>query len=368
MPPRIHVAQCLRAQNACMQNTSRAFSSSSPSQATTVAHKRKHRDPYAQLQANAKKAANLSRQKVIRVERASNLGDPVRGITTPFIESFDTAQPASKASESSKVNKDIDSTSSGNLSAHAETDTDNHLNFFLTKDELAKGIERSKWLTTPLVEEEMPARPSTFDSLHGQSEDPDFRVTDEQRESIKGLVNGIQPSSDDGTYDTTFGDNMTTPEQRQKLAEAEHETAQEALQRIASLSLSSGKDRLRINTQRCIDVFGRHNTDSTLPPKPKASVNPGTGQLEKTPRVGPDTGSSEVQVAILTAKIRSLADLLETRGRTDKHGKRDLRLLVHRRAKLLKYLRRKERGGPRWQHLIETLGLTEGTWQGEITM
>jgi ribosomal protein S15 len=89
---------------------------------------------------------------------------------------------------------------------------------------------------------------------------------------------------------------------------------------------------------------------------------------ERKERVGPDTGSSEVQVAILTAKIRALADFLETRGTTDKHGKRDLRLLVHRRAKLLKYLRRKERGGPRWQHLIETLGLTEGTWQGEITL
>jgi len=43
-------------------------------------------------------------------------------------------------------------------------------------------------------------------------------------------------------------------------------------------------------------------------------------------------------------------------------------LLVHRRQKLLAYLRKKERGGERWQHLIQTLGLTEGTWQGEISL
>lgn len=84
--------------------------------------------------------------------------------------------------------------------------------------------------------------------------------------------------------------------------------------------------------------------------------------------MGPDTGSSEVQIAILTAKIKTVADFLATRGKGDKHNKRNLRLLVHRRQKLLQYLRRKERGGPRWQHCIETLGLTEGTWRGEISL
>jgi len=84
--------------------------------------------------------------------------------------------------------------------------------------------------------------------------------------------------------------------------------------------------------------------------------------------VGPDTGSSEVQIAILTAKIRTLADFLETRGRGDKVNKRNLRLLVHRRQKLLAYLERKERGGGRFKHVVETLGLTEGTWRGEISL
>ena len=91
--------------------------------------------------------------------------------------------------------------------------------------------------------------------------------------------------------------------------------------------------------------------------------------MGKTPRAGPDTGSSEVQVAILTAKIKVLADHMLLKGRQkDKVNKRNLRLLVHRRQKLLQYLRRKERGGDRWQNLISTLGLTEGTWKGEISL
>ena len=88
----------------------------------------------------------------------------------------------------------------------------------------------------------------------------------------------------------------------------------------------------------------------------------------KTPRAGPDTGSSEVQIAILTAKINVLADVLEARGSKDKVNKRNLRLLVHRRQKLLTYMKRKERGGERWTHLIQQLGLTEATYKGEISL
>ena len=174
-----------------------------------------------------------------------------------------------------------------------------------------------------------------------------------------------------------------TPDERDNEANlrkhaVRHANAVEALSRISSLTNASSKDRLRANTARCVDTFGRHMTDRTLPPRnrPEAIVDldkanpqrktPGT--LPDTPRAGPDTGSSEVQIAILTAKIRTLANFLETRGKTDKMNKRNLRLLVHRRQKLLAYLRRRERGGPRWQHCVETLGLTEGTWKGEISL
>jgi ribosomal protein S15 len=162
------------------------------------------------------------------------------------------------------------------------------------------------------------------------------------------------------------------------LKETDHARAAEAIARITALDNGSSKDRMRVNITRCVSTFGRHNTDHLLPPRapPLASPNspiphairPETNAEAATSRIGPDTGSSEVQIAILTAKIKTVKDFLETRGKHDKHNKRNLRLLVHRRQKLLKYLRTKERGGPRWQHCIETLGLTEGTWRGEISL
>ena len=52
-----------------------------------------------------------------------------------------------------------------------------------------------------------------------------------------------------------------------------------------------------------------------------------------------DTGSSEVQIALLTARIRSLTDHAKENNK-DNHSRRGLVLLVSQRKKLLKYLRR----------------------------
>lgn len=150
-----------------------------------------------------------------------------------------------------------------------------------------------------------------------------------------------------------------------------HENAEAAVARIVRLSNGNSKDRTRANVQRCIETFGRHHTDDVLAPKAPSNVarDPSLpGPADKTPRAGPDTGSPEVQIAILTTKIRVLANHLDGPGKQDKVNKRNLRLLVHRRQKLLTYLRRKERGGERWQNLVETLGLTDGTWKGEISL
>lgn len=52
-----------------------------------------------------------------------------------------------------------------------------------------------------------------------------------------------------------------------------------------------------------------------------------------------DTGSSQVQVALLTARIRSLTDHVKI-YKKDNHSRRGLVLLVSQRKKLLKYMRR----------------------------
>ena len=52
-----------------------------------------------------------------------------------------------------------------------------------------------------------------------------------------------------------------------------------------------------------------------------------------------DPGSSQVQVALLTARIRSLTDHVKI-NKKDNHSRRGLVLLVSQRKKLLKYMRR----------------------------
>jgi small subunit ribosomal protein S15 len=67
-----------------------------------------------------------------------------------------------------------------------------------------------------------------------------------------------------------------------------------------------------------------------------------------------DTGSPEVQVAILSERIRNLTDHLNVH-RKDFHSRRGLLLLVGQRRRLLDYLKRKNQD--RYANLIKRLGL-----------
>ena len=67
-----------------------------------------------------------------------------------------------------------------------------------------------------------------------------------------------------------------------------------------------------------------------------------------------DTGSPEVQVAILTQRINHLTEHLKTH-KHDHHSRRGLLLLVGRRRRLLKYLQNVDIN--RYRALIEKLGL-----------
>ena len=71
-------------------------------------------------------------------------------------------------------------------------------------------------------------------------------------------------------------------------------------------------------------------------------------------RVAKDTGSPEVQVALLTARINQLTDHFKTHAK-DHHGRRGLLKMVSRRRKLLDYL--KDRDVDRYKALIGKLSL-----------
>lgn len=297
------------------------FTTSSIALSGTPDQKRQHRDPYALAQARQRKVANMARQEALKKQRSASLGDPVRGITTAFIQSLDTAsfeqaQSPDQAHETMSESPQRPPSSRG-------TEQESHLNHYIAPVELAESLQYSRVLTEPLLM----ADRSTVDPHEEEEEAKRHQIL--------------------------------------------HQNAEVAVARIVRLANGNSKDRTRANIQRCINAFGRHNTDGRLAPKAPSNVSRDPSlprAAEKTPRAGPDTGSSEVQIAILTTKIRVLANHLEGQGRQDKVNKRNLRLLVHRRQKLLSYLRRKERGGERWQNLVETLGLTDGTWKGEISL
>jgi len=67
-----------------------------------------------------------------------------------------------------------------------------------------------------------------------------------------------------------------------------------------------------------------------------------------------DTGSPEVQVAILSERIANLTEHFKTHKK-DNHSRRGLLMLVSRRRRLLDYVKGKDR--ERYQTLIQRLGL-----------
>lgn len=67
-----------------------------------------------------------------------------------------------------------------------------------------------------------------------------------------------------------------------------------------------------------------------------------------------DTGSPEVQVALLSTRISTLTEHFKVNAK-DHHSRRGLLAMVSQRRKLLDYLKRKDLS--RYQTLIERLGL-----------
>ncbi len=79
-----------------------------------------------------------------------------------------------------------------------------------------------------------------------------------------------------------------------------------------------------------------------------------TALVEDYARAANDTGSPEVQVAILSERIGNLTEHLKTHAK-DFHSRRGLLMLVGRRRRLLDYLKGKDQA--RYEGLIARLGL-----------
>ena len=259
----------------------------------------------------ARKEFLSQRRAEVEAKHDAKWGHPIYGIATPFVESFDSAGQAP-------------------LSTPPTDDSGNPL------DEAR----------------ELPTSPDILDHQLTRAELEDAVATAEKLS---------RPLREDNRV---LADPVSEAEELKK-HEEHHRKAVAVLERITALANGSNKGRTHANIRRCVETFGRHNTDSELRPKPPV---PGAEHREAVPRAGPDTGSSEVQIAILTAKIRVAAKAYFEghKGGKDRVGRRNLRLLLHRRQRLLKYMERKERGSGRWTNMIEKLGLSPATWKNQI--
>jgi len=76
------------------------------------------------------------------------------------------------------------------------------------------------------------------------------------------------------------------------------------------------------------------------------------GIIKKFAKAKGDTGSAEVQIAILTAKIENLKEHLGEHKK-DNHSRRGIMIMVAKRRKMLAYLKRKD--AAKYEEVIKAL-------------
>ena len=79
-----------------------------------------------------------------------------------------------------------------------------------------------------------------------------------------------------------------------------------------------------------------------------------TALIAEHARTTGDTGSAEVQIAVLTKRITDLTDHLKAH-KSDHHSRRGLLMMVGRRRRLLEYLKREDI--TRYREIVAKLGL-----------
>ena len=289
-------------------------------------------DPYTRKIMEARTAAIKARQQAALVVKDDQEvpDSPIsgRGEPTPFIKSLGLGMPEekvyipdedgvpSRAPDAVDIRlKDHAAILSSENTGVAKPD---HLAFFVNSEELARFGKMSAALSAPV--------PS-----------PNRAIADPQAEVQKKIRH-----------------------------EEDHATRMAALARILAIENQGSEQRHQINKTRIVEEFGRHMTDKTIDPRQRIKQAHHDEDWTPKERIGPDTGSSEVQIALLTAKIQALTQGVGTVHKKDKANKRNLRLLLHRRQKLLAYFYKRDRAGERWQHMVEKLGITPAMWKGEI--
>ncbi|KAJ9110083.1 hypothetical protein QFC19_001754 [Naganishia cerealis] len=163
---------------------------------------------------------------------------------------------------------------------------------------------------------------------------------------------------------TYLAESATSPEELARRA-AEETPAQvkasEQLMRILDLRNANSRGIRTVNVRRIVEVFGG-SVDASAPTSTSSAT-----AIERL-----DTGSSQVQAAILTHRIRMLADHIAANPR-DVHNRKNLRALVHQRAKILRYYKKRVarktgEGLGVYEELLDKIGVDGRAVEGEITV
>ncbi|KAJ9103115.1 hypothetical protein QFC21_002537 [Naganishia friedmannii] len=167
---------------------------------------------------------------------------------------------------------------------------------------------------------------------------------------------------------TYLAESATSPDELSRRA-AEETPAQvqasEQLMRILDLRNAASRGIRTVNVRRIVEVFGGPVDASA--PESSSTPSPSTTPAERL-----DTGSSQVQAAILTHRIRLLADHIAANPR-DVHNRKNLRALVHQRAKILRYYKKRVsrsngEGLEVYEELLDKIGVDRRAVEGEITV
>jgi small subunit ribosomal protein S15 len=108
------------------------------------------------------------------------------------------------------------------------------------------------------------------------------------------------------------------------------------------------ENRRVFNPASALDARQYKENAMSITPARKAEL------IKKFARAEGDTGSPEVQVAILTERITNLTEHFQT-NKKDNHSRRGLLTMVATRRKLLDYVKRKDES--RYKALISELGI-----------
>ncbi|KAJ1999160.1 hypothetical protein GGI04_004690 [Coemansia thaxteri] len=121
-----------------------------------------------------------------------------------------------------------------------------------------------------------------------------------------------------------------------EMAEKSAHIQADIVRRVVSLDNANSKAIMHYNIGKAVETFGRSEDDS---------------------------GSPEVQAAVWTVRINNLEDHLRGHNK-DHHNRRSYTKLLHKRAKMLKYLKRESL--ERYYLCLKQLGLTKEMVEGEI--